>query len=305
MAAPTCLIFSGNGSKYLNSLGDVDLLGKITGFIIDRIYKHQNAAPQIILPTRDRKEATCYGGIYKKDTVDFISKTHIGTKEGYQNLKKVITYSDVENQLPQVKESVLSNLNDLIEIIVELNDHVPFKSHLHIDQDIMAVKNMIVSKLSSFFDKGYSNRKEKIEFDEVVSDSLFFYPLAGVIYELGKVTKENLNLYVHKQIWFSGAPSSQNSFSSLTFDKTKNLNSIYRISVPINNPNEAEFEIIDESSVHHRAYMSTDHILSPVCDCEKFPTSTHNLAIRQLNKGKLHRDGSQWIVTDRLKIEFI
>lgn len=305
MAAPTCLIFSGNGSKYLNALGDTALLSKITGFIINRLYKQQKASPQIILPNKDRKEATCYGGIYKKENVDFISKTHIGTTENFQFSNGNVTYNEIENKLTSIKESVISNVNELIETMVELNNYLPFKSHLNIDLDIGAIKNLINSKLSSFFDKGYNIRKEKIEFDEHVSDSLFFYPLTGVIYELSKVTKETLVEFVPKLIKFSGAPSAENTFSSVALDETKNLNSIFKISIPVNNPNEADFEIIEEPSVYHRAYMSTEHILSPVSDCEKFPTSTSNLMIRQLNKGKLRRDGDNWIVTERLKIEFI
>lgn len=301
---PTCVIFSGNGSKYIDFIGSNEVLSEITSFIISKVFKKEIKSPQIILPAKDRKEATCYGGIFKKGDEKFTSKSYLGTELEFAKSNMVDTYADIENNITNIKPSIKKNINGLLDIFEGLNEIVNFKAQLSIDFNIGSIRNYIESQLDSNFEKGYGIRKEKISYDEKVTDSLFFYPLAGVIFELGRLTKEKLTEYTPQLKVYSDTPSDDNVFdiSDITTDKA--FNSVYQISIPVTNPNEARFSIINEEGIFQRAYSTREFTLKPVCDFVNYPDEG-KIVIKQHNAGRLRKDGNQWIVTEKLKIEFI
>jgi hypothetical protein len=301
--APTCIIFSGNGSKYIDLIGDTTLLSKISALITEKVFNSVDENLQIILPKEDRKEATCFGGIYKDKNSEFLSKTHIGTTVDFST--KITTYTDVENNLSAVKESIISNIMELFEIIKILDERLSFKSMLSIEYNITSIKNMVLSQVNSYFDKGYDIRKDKIDFEEEVTDSLFFYPFTGIIFDLAKTTKNDLEKFIPKNIRYASAPSAENTFQIDKTEDNVSIDSVFKISIPQNNPNEAEYEIIDDNEVYRRSWMSYQNLLEPVCNCDAFPTSNNNYLLKQTAKGKLRKDGDKWIVTERLRIEYI
>ncbi|MBB2147596.1 hypothetical protein [Pedobacter gandavensis] len=303
--APTCIIFSGNGSKYIDLLGDTSILSKISAFITEKVFGSSEGDQQVILPKENRKEATCFGGIYKEHSSDFVSKTHIGTQLNHHEGSKIKTYTDVENNLNSIKQSINHNITDLFEIIKALDERLSFKSMLSIDYNISSIKNMILSQLDSFFDKGYNIRKGKVAFEEDVTDSLFFYPFTGIIFELAKVSNDTLEKFIPKHVRYMSAPHSENVFHQDKIHPEITIDSIFRLMIPENNPNEAVYEIIDDQEIYRRGWMSYDTMLEPVCICDAFPTSTSNYLLKQTNTGKLRKDGDTWVVTERLRIEFI
>jgi hypothetical protein len=303
--APTCFIFSGNGSKYIDFLGDENLLTIITGFIIDAIYGTSGAKPQVVLPKENRKEATCFGGIFKDNDEKFSSNTYLGTTLDYPNAKTPLNYHQVDAELSDIKKSVTENILNLFGIIKNLSVKLSFKTYFNIDTDISALYNLLQEKLPNYFDNGYNIRKEKIDFQEPVSDSLFFYPLIGVIFELGLLNPSSLNEYGPKDFWYVNQPSGENTFSIKDLDSNQRINNNYKIAAPNSRPNEATYELIEGDNVNHRAYVSFDSIIKPVCDCEPFTIGEGKFAIRMLNAGKLRKDGDEWVVTERLRLEFV
>lgn len=303
--APTCIIFSGNGSKYIDLLGDTSILSKISAFITEKVFGASEAEQQVILPKENRKEATCFGGIYKEKNTEFISKTHIGTQLSHPEVNGIKTYNDVENNLNSIKLSINKNITDLFEMIKALDERFSFKEILSIDYNISSIKNMVLSQLDSFFDKGYNIRKDKVVFEEPVTDSLFFYPFTGIIFELAKVSNVTLEKFIPKHVRYMSAPHSENVFHQDKIHPEITIDSIFKLMIPENNPNEAVYEIIDDHEIYRRGWMSYDTMLEPVCTCDAFPTSNSNYLLKQTKKGKLRKDGDTWVVTERLRIEFI
>lgn len=302
--APKTIIFSGNGSKYVDFIGDEQMLSTICGYIFEKVFKETLAKPQVILPNQNRKEATCYGGIYKAANESFATKTYLGTLPDFKNLQDVNTYANVENSIVEIKDSVKANVLQFLKILEGLNELIPFRTDLNIPFNVHAVNNLIASKIDSYFDKGYEVRKKKISFEEKVTDSLFFYPLFGAILDLTLLDEKLLKEYIPQAVMFVTEPMEDGSFKASSMENVRSFNSIYQVSVPINNPTEATFEIIEDPAVHQRAYTSRDFVIAPVCTCINYPESPQ-IRIKILNKGRLIKDGDKWIVKDRLKIEFI
>ena len=301
---PSCVIFSGNGSKYIDFISNERTLAQITAYIFGKVFEKEIKPPQIILPAENRKEATSYGGIFKKQEVEFRSSSYLGTTLAFEKECAVNTYTDVENKITEIKPSVRENIINMLDIIEGLNDVVNFKTQLNIDFSIGSVRNFIEQQIDANFEKGYGIRKEKISYEEKVSDSLFFYPLIGVIFDLSKVTKEQLEEFTPKIRKFSIEPSADNTFDFSSLSDERAFNSVFELKVPTNNPNEATFSILGEDSVYQRAYTSREFVLSPVCELINVP-SGHKITIKQHNLGKLRKDGDKWIVTEKLKVEFI
>ncbi|MFC4209905.1 hypothetical protein ACFOWA_01850 [Pedobacter lithocola] len=301
---PTCVIFSGNGSKYIDFISNEKTLAQITAYIFGKVFEKEVKRPQVILPAENRKEATSYGGIFKVNEVEFRSKSYLGTTLDFERDSFVRTYNDVENQITEIKPSIKANIVQMLDMIEGLNEVVNFKAQLNIEFSIGAVRNFIEQQLDSNFDKGYGIRKEKISYEENVSDSLFFYPLIGVIFELSKITKSQLEDFTPKIRKYSVEPSSENTFDFSALTEQRSFNSVFELAVPTNNPNEATFSILAEDPVYQRAYTSREFVLAPVCELINIP-SGHKITIKQHNVGKLRKDGNKWIVTEKLKLEFI
>jgi hypothetical protein len=210
----------------------------------------------------------------------------------------------VENNITDIKPSIKANIIQMLDIIEGLNDVVNFKTQLNIEFSIGAVRNFIEQQIDANFEKGYGIRKEKISYEENVSDSLFFYPLIGVIFELSKLNKVRLEEFTPKIRKYSIEPSAENTFEFGSLSEDRSFNSVFELAVPTNNPNEATFSILTDESVYQRAYTSREFVLTPVCELINVPNG-HKIMIKQHNVGKLRKDGNKWIVTEKLKVEFI
>lgn len=301
---PSCVIFSGNGSKYIDFIANDKTLAEITAYIFGKVFEKEVRRPQVILPEENRKEATSYGGIFKKGEMKFRSMSYLGTTIDFEKDTSVKTYTDVENKITDIKPSIKANIIQMLDIIEGLNDVVNFKTQLNIEFSIGAVRNFIEQQIDGNFDKGYGIRKEKISYEENVSDSLFFYPLIGVIFELSKLNKVRLEEFTPKIRKYSIEPSAENTFEFGSLSEDRSFNSVFELAVPTNNPNEATFSILTDESVYQRAYTSREFVLTPVCELINVPNG-HKIIIKQHNVGKLRKDGNKWIVTEKLKVEFI
>lgn len=303
---PSCVIFSGNGSRYIDFIANEKTLADITAYIFGKVFEKEVRKPQVILPEENRKEATSYGGIFKKGEMKFRSISYLGTTIPFEKGASIRTYTDVENNITDIKPSIKQNIIQMLDIIEGLNDVVNFKTQLNIEFSIGAVRNFIEQQIDSNFDKGYGIRKEKIsyEYEENVSDSLFFYPLIGVVFELSRLSKTQLDEFTPKIRKYSIEPSEENTFDFGSLSEERSFNSVFELAVPTNNPNEATFSILTEESVYQRAYTSREFVLTPVCDLINVPDG-HKIIIKQHNVGKLRKDGNKWIVTEKLKLEFI
>lgn len=187
---PRHITFSGNGSKVLNILSTNDAtLANFTKLIFEEVYgdKYSIDGLDIIRPTNS-KESTCKGGIimspFKSQDYSEIKemKTILVGSDAQTFAGEQMTYNDLnESLLEQVVESVKT----FLEFAFDLNKKFSFYDNFDIDRSIMdRVKNLCCKDIMTYLNNGISLKKNEIVqdgADENLEESLFFYPLVGII----------------------------------------------------------------------------------------------------------------------------
>jgi len=198
---PLTLAFSGNGSKTLQVLsGSDELKSRFAKLIFDGVYENTDGKISIILEENPKK-ATCKGGILNPekqeyDTIDELKSTFIGNNFDIASTN-TIKYSDISKQM---KADIIQSVSDFVDFMYKLHsdNNNFFTRYLNADPRILKmVKDICTDKveLSQSLEDRLDKKMDSLEDnDNVVSETLFFYPLVGVLQEIAreisKLTKE-------------------------------------------------------------------------------------------------------------------
>lgn len=303
-SAPTCIIFSGNGSKYLNLIQRPEFIQNICRYFSNKIFDSTNT-PQLILPNENRKEATCYGGLYQpfKQARQFSVKTYLGFEKKDESFKK---YSDIDYKKEIVFTNLLKSFNEFIELFFAMNDKsdLVFKAKFGIDDDLNAMKNYLLCKAAENLKTGFDKRRSAVGANEDITDSLFFYPFIGLIYQMNNLSKDKLYDFIPKTTLYAFSPDGDNGFDVDRISPDKKSDSIYLITINDSHPDYGEITLISESSVYKRVLSSISNFLAPVCEYKELPANS-NQSINVLLSGKIEKLNNRWIVKEKIQIEFI
>ncbi len=301
---PTCIIFSGNGSKYIDLIQSSAYIEKICGYISRSIYNdHDIKNPQVVLPKANRKEATCYGGLYRpKTNSSYKALNYLGFETNLDEFKK---YADIDAKKDTVFEEAIASFKTFIDVFFQMNENeeMSFRSHFGINEKLRPIKDMLKEKASENLMLGYDRRREKVDSQDTISDSLFFYPLIGLIFKLNNLTESDIQEFIGKTTLYALGPDNENEFLVGRLSLHKKADSIFVIVVP-DDSQQGELNIIDSPSVHRKALGLITAYLSPVCDWDNTPRQSHQ-EIKVVQPGKVELKGDKWIVKERLKIRFI
>jgi len=209
---PDKIVFSGNGSRVISLFtNDKKLLADYTKLIFTKIYdanKYHENGLEIILNEKEPKEATCKGGFYvtKSESYGDIFKKKIVLHSNGTNT--VIQRNDENlNSSPKESDKNKSVNDDYINKTVEeaktfiqfVFDLLPFFSNngYKLNPDSVNVaKDTCFKKLDIYVKNGWElkKQKEKISDEDVIEETLFFYPLVGMLNELGDaICNKNLS----------------------------------------------------------------------------------------------------------------
>ena len=169
-------------------------------------YKYHENGLEIILNEKEPKEATCKGGFY------------VTKPESYGDIfkKKIVLHSNGTNTVIQRDNGDLNSspkdtdknksinddyLNKTVEeakaFIQFVFDLLPFFSNngYKINADSVNVaKDTCYKKLDIYAKNGWELKKKEISEDDVIEETLFFYPLVGMLKELGDaICNKNLS----------------------------------------------------------------------------------------------------------------
>jgi len=207
---PDKIVFSGNGSRVISLFtNDRKLLADYTKLIFTKVNNinqyHENGL-EIILNEHEPKEATCKGGFY------------VTKPESYGDIfkKKIVLHSNGTNTVIQHDATDLSNSpkeadknksinSDYINKTVEeakvfinfVFELLPFFSNngykLNADS-VNVAKETCSKKLDIYAKNGWELKKKEVSDDEVIEETLFFYPLVGMLKELSDaICNKNLS----------------------------------------------------------------------------------------------------------------
>jgi uncharacterized Fe-S cluster-containing protein len=194
---PLTLAFSGNGAKTLWILSDdKNMVSRFAKLIFDGVYGNTDGTLEVIMEENPKK-ATCKGGILEPksqeyDKIDNVKYAPVGDDFENADTKKIVRYSEITDE---VKENIVAQVKGFVDFIFQLHEDNGdfFISKLSADEGILQTVKQICSdtiELRESLDRGFDEKKEEMDGDRKIEETLFFYPLVGVLNKLAREISE-------------------------------------------------------------------------------------------------------------------
>ena len=192
---PRNVVFSGTGSKTLKILdvtSQLSSLTKVFEAIFNKVYG--NELINLDVKSKDNpKEVTCKGGFSIDSDLDGIKHTdlieiNIGNgnapkiQSKSRSQEEVITYKDLDKQY---LEGVIENVNSFYDLFNDLIHELDFRGEFGLSNKSIELFNQIKSyDQLDYLMQGVKGLSDDSILEEPVAQSLFFFPLTGLLYDL-------------------------------------------------------------------------------------------------------------------------
>jgi hypothetical protein len=188
---PLTLAFSGNGSHSLRIVStDKETIAKFAQLIFDGVYDDGTKTKIQVIMEENPKKATCKGGILEPksqeyETIKDIKTIFIGNDFNNAEAKE-LTYADIDTA---TEEGVLKSVTEFFNFLFDLhkkNDDF-LSEYLSADTAIYTqVKEICMDEtaLSQSLADGLYHKRQEVTDVTKVEETLFFYPLTGVLHDL-------------------------------------------------------------------------------------------------------------------------
>lgn len=301
--APTCVIFSGNGSKYIDLIASDSTISKIWSFFIKHIFGGVDIKPQVVLPTVNRKEATCFGGLYAPtENTKYEVINYLGfEKEG----EKYTQYRDIVKEQDLVFEKVTTSFKQFIDLFFDMSDspELNFRSVFGIESKLTPIRKYLKEKSRENLNLGFLKRMESVDTDDLISDSLFYYPLVGLIYKINKLSADDINEMIDKSVLYFNSADNEGIFNKSGSSDKQQADSLYSITFENEFPDIGTVNMVATQQIQLRAITAFQPLLDPICEYSIFPEPGQNSIIQQ-NAGKAIKKNGTWSITEKVKITF-
>ena len=184
LAAPRTIVFSGNGSKYIDSFISTEETALKN--IIDLVFKHVFGGKHnvnIKLP-EERKESTCYGGLYR-DPDDAAVRDVVYQGDKSMEYDKV---GDINENFEVLKSALIAKYKDLATLYTEvlnmLKQQSIIDSMANTSKYVSAAEEDMGTPLSTYYK---TQVKEKYADEVPYKDSVFFLPIINNIFNMTKI----------------------------------------------------------------------------------------------------------------------
>lgn len=195
---PDKIVFSGNGSRAIHFLkGDTATLKRFTKLIFEKVFgnKYPVNDLEIILNKENPKEATCKGGFLMRNNLGFQQILQKKVVLHSSDMQTLIKQPQASSLIPDPADTYAAVNQDYINKTVEetkkfvhfVFDLLPFFANegYRLDENsIIIAKELCFKRLDVYANAGWELKKREVRNDEVIEESLFFYPLVGVLHEL-------------------------------------------------------------------------------------------------------------------------
>ena len=184
LQAPRTIVFSGNGSKYIDNFisSDTKILKRIIDLVFERVFGEKSDV-NLTLP-EERKESTCYGGLYRDPNEDNVE----GIVYQGDTTKKYQKVSDINENFDTLKTVLLGKyeeLNDLYKAVLDkLKQERIIDSTADTSKYTKEAKKDMGTPLATYYK---SQVKEKYGDEVFYNDSVFFLPVINRIFELTRL----------------------------------------------------------------------------------------------------------------------
>ena len=197
---PLTLAFSGNGSKTLQALSSSsEMIARFAKLVFDGVYG-DNSGKLTVIMEENPKKATCKGGILEPEKQEYnkiadIKHIFIGDNfDGYSPSK--MKYSDISKEM---KAGVVEQVSDFMEFLFKLHEDNNdfFINKLTANPSVLKmVREICMDKadLNGWLKDGLERKLESLDDESSkISETLFFYPLVGVLHKIAQEISKRPN----------------------------------------------------------------------------------------------------------------
>lgn len=186
-AMPRHIAFSGNGSKVIRVLTSSDsTLEKFTKKIFEKIYgeKYPSDGLTILQNADNPKEVTCKGGLShpERQEYDEVASAKIVYKaagDGSSSFVGSETYGDIDEAY---LVATVGEVRNFLGFVFDLNREFSFKNNFDSSEASLAVaREECVRDLLTYLKNGLEKKRREVSASDRVEETLFFYPLSGVL----------------------------------------------------------------------------------------------------------------------------
>ena len=195
---PDKIVFSGNGSRVVPFFtNDNDIRKDFTKLIFEKVFgrKYHSNNLEIILNDENPKEATCKGGFFtvKPDSYSDILKKIVvlhsnGTdsiiqrnSENLDEVRKTDTYEAIDDKYI---EQTVEEAKKFIQFVFDLLPFFSNEGYKLNNTSLEIAKTVCFQRLDIYAKNGWQQKKKEITESESIEETLFFYPLVGMLKEL-------------------------------------------------------------------------------------------------------------------------
>lgn len=201
LGEPRYISFSGNGSKLIKILAGTDqnALEKLTMKVFAKVLGHPYSADGLDCNylSKNPKEATCKGGLEASKNSNVQSSV-------VEEEKKLILLSaakqrfasdqDLIKSLDAFGEAAYDDVYDFVKFFIEMMSDNSFSDFGTERTSLDLAKSLLGKDLKTFIANGKSIVKAGTTDEDPIDETLFFYPIVGVIYKLStEIYKLNSN----------------------------------------------------------------------------------------------------------------
>lgn len=193
---PRNIMFSGTGSKVLDIVGSQRDLDLLTQTIIEKIYneKYDEYSFSVILERKEPKQITCRGALMQvSEGNGRLAVKHLNTtldgfdnklKANYSMLEKTeLLYEDMEKT--NIQQSIVERVKEFNTFFIDLCEQIRVVDRFLVDnQSFQLFKEIVNFDLSHHLVSGWkfvNKNSEEKNSNDVIEDTLFFYPIIGSI----------------------------------------------------------------------------------------------------------------------------
>lgn len=179
--APRTIIFSGNGSKYIDGFisDNESVLKQIINMVLDDVFNKTNNV-NLKLPN-ERKEATCYGGLYRSPNAEKVPE-----RVYHGDLScKYLRVDDLNENFDTLKGKLINkyeSFNKLYDRVLNLlKEELIISNTADTSKFVECAKKDMSVPLRTYFT---SEIRQKYAGDVLVFDSVFFLPIVQRVFEM-------------------------------------------------------------------------------------------------------------------------
>jgi len=184
LVAPHSVVFSGNGSKYIDSFisSDKSVLKQIIDMVFKFVYGGEHDV-NIKLPG-ERKESTCYGGLYRPSDAPMVKAIvyHGDKSHSYKNV------GEINDNFNVLKTALLSKYEDLSSLYEKVMNMLKEQNVIDATANTLKYVDLSKEKMDTALTNYYTLRVKEMYANEVIyNDSIFFLPVINKVFEMTKL----------------------------------------------------------------------------------------------------------------------